>query len=158
MKALLTWKTSEGRIVEEIVEMVPPDSPIYGPGPDGHAVVLPFTSEDLLNDTERVFFEDANGIFGMDPHLIISVEPLGRNPYIAYDERTLLYKERVMEKIKKIAKRTKKFVSDHRVAIAIVGTTAVMLKVNKLALKDHEDFMDAHGILDLYYTPSEEEI
>lgn len=47
--------------------------------------------------------------------------------------------------------RIKKFVSDHKVGITFVVTALVAVKINKLALKDHEDFMRDHGILDLYY-------
>lgn len=54
--------------------------------------------------------------------------------------------------------RTKKFVADHKVAIAVIITAAIGLKVNKIALRDHENFMAEHGILELFYSPELREI
>ena len=54
--------------------------------------------------------------------------------------------------------RTKKFFADHRVGIAVTLTALVALKLNKLALKDHEDFMAENGILESYYTLEDEEV
>jgi hypothetical protein len=47
--------------------------------------------------------------------------------------------------------RTKKFFVDHKVGIAITATALVALQLNKLALKDHENFMEENGILESYY-------
>jgi hypothetical protein len=51
--------------------------------------------------------------------------------------------------------RTKKFVKDHKVGIAVTVTALVALKLNKLALQDHEDFMQENGILDAFYTQTD---
>lgn len=53
--------------------------------------------------------------------------------------------------MKKIVVSTKRFVAKHKVAIAVTATIIVMAKLNKLALSEHESFMQEHGILDLYY-------
>lgn len=60
-------------------------------------------------------------------------------------------------KFEKAAAYTRKFIEDHKVAIAVIVTTLVAVKVNKIALKDHEDFMEKHGILELYYTQTDDE-
>ena len=54
--------------------------------------------------------------------------------------------------------RTKKFVEDHKVGIAVTLTALVAVKLNKLALKDHETYMAEHGILESFYTPTDEEV
>lgn len=50
------------------------------------------------------------------------------------------------------AKKAKKFVSRHRVAVAIVGTGAFCLYLNRLALRQHTDFLKEIGQLDAFYT------
>jgi hypothetical protein len=59
---------------------------------------------------------------------------------------------------KKAVVRTKKFVSDHQIAIAVTATALVCLKLNKMALRDHEAFMAEHGILEKFYTPVDEDV
>ena len=56
-----------------------------------------------------------------------------------------------MDKIKKVAVRTQKFVSDHKVAIATIATAAVCLKLNRMALRDHDEFLKENNLFDKYY-------
>jgi hypothetical protein len=46
---------------------------------------------------------------------------------------------------------TKKFVTDHKVAIAVTLTAALCLKLNKMALKDHDNFLKEHDLYDTFY-------
>jgi hypothetical protein len=57
-----------------------------------------------------------------------------------------------MEKIKKIGRSTKKFVEDHKVGIAVICTAAVLIKVNRMALKDHDDFLKDHDLYEKFYS------
>lgn len=61
------------------------------------------------------------------------------------------------DKVKKAAVSTKNFVYKHRVAIAVVATTAVCLKINNLALKQHNEFLKEKGLYEEFYTPEENE-
>lgn len=63
-----------------------------------------------------------------------------------------------MDKIKNAAASTKKFVEDHKVAIAVTLTAAICLKLNRVALKDHDNFLEEHGLLEKFYTPTPEEL
>ena len=45
----------------------------------------------------------------------------------------------------------KKFVARHKVAIAITGTALTCLAINRLALKDHNNFLKEHDLYDLLY-------
>ncbi len=56
-----------------------------------------------------------------------------------------------MNHIKKAAISTKKFVHDHRVAIAITVTTVICLKLNKVSLRDHDNFLTERGLIDEFY-------
>ena len=60
-----------------------------------------------------------------------------------------------MDKIKKIPARVKKFVKDHKVAVAVISTAAVCLKINRVALRDHDNFLAEKGLLDEFYSPEE---
>lgn len=51
------------------------------------------------------------------------------------------------------AKTTKKFVAKHRVAIAVVGTAAVCLYLNRRALAMHDEFLKEHNLFTEFYTP-----
>jgi hypothetical protein len=53
--------------------------------------------------------------------------------------------------MKKFVNSTKRFIVKHKVGIAVTCTVIVMGKLNKLALREHESFMQEHGILDMYY-------
>lgn len=65
-----------------------------------------------------------------------------------------------MEHIKKAAASTKKFVHDHRVAIAVtittISTTAIALMWNHAALEEHDDFLKKHDLYDEFYLPTED--
>lgn len=63
-----------------------------------------------------------------------------------------------METIKKATVSTKKFVYKHRVAITVTITTAICLKLNQLALADHDNFLKEHDLYETFYTPSDEEM
>lgn len=52
--------------------------------------------------------------------------------------------------------RVKNFVSRHKVAITVVATSIAWYGINRLALKQHEDFLRDHDLLDEYYTPEDE--
>lgn len=60
-----------------------------------------------------------------------------------------------MDKIKKAKDSTKKFINDHKVIITFTLTAALCLKLNKMALKDHDDFLVEKGLSDEYYTPQD---
>lgn len=60
-----------------------------------------------------------------------------------------------MNKIKSAAASTKKFVHEHRVAIAVtitaISTTAVALVWNHEALREHDEFLESKGLIDEFY-------
>jgi len=49
------------------------------------------------------------------------------------------------------------FVKRHKVAIAVVATSAFWIAVTRLSLKSHNDFLKEHDLYDAYYTPEETE-
>lgn len=57
-----------------------------------------------------------------------------------------------MEIIKKTAIRTRKFVIDHKVAVAVTATALACLKLNRMALESHDEFLKEHGLYDAFYT------
>lgn len=60
-----------------------------------------------------------------------------------------------MNRIKRVASSTKKFVSDHRVGIAVILTTLVCVKLSNVALKEHNDFLKEHDLYDEFYALAE---
>lgn len=46
----------------------------------------------------------------------------------------------------------KKFVADHKVAIAVTATALVCLKLNRMALADHDNFLKEHDLYEKFYT------
>jgi hypothetical protein len=58
--------------------------------------------------------------------------------------------------VKKTAKATKKFVSKHRVAIAVVLTATAVLTLNKHNINEMNDFLKAHDLFDEYWKPEDE--
>lgn len=56
-----------------------------------------------------------------------------------------------MNKIKKVALSTGRFVERHKTSIAVGITAAVCLKLNRLALADHDSFLKEHNLLDKFY-------
>lgn len=64
-----------------------------------------------------------------------------------------------MNAVQKTIASAKEFVSDHKVALAVVTTAAVttvaVMKINKVAMKDLNDFLTEHELFDAYYNPGE---
>ena len=60
-----------------------------------------------------------------------------------------------MNKLKKAIASSKKFVSDHKVAIAITGTALTCLALNRLALRSHDNFLKEHDLYDEFYLPED---
>jgi hypothetical protein len=54
------------------------------------------------------------------------------------------------------ANRAKNFIERHKVAIAVGATAAVTLWIHRIALKQHEEFLAEHDLLDEFYTPEDE--
>lgn len=50
----------------------------------------------------------------------------------------------------------KKFVAEHKTAIAVTTTATVCLVLNRVALAQHDDFLKEHGLYDEYYNGTEE--
>lgn len=154
MRAILTWK-KHGEVVVEEVEMIPEGHPLYRPVEGIGVVELPITTTDLFDaNKNKVFFEDDNGIFGLNPDQIVSVEVIGRNIYNAYNENPT-NQGALMEIVKKTLNRTKKFVVDHKVAIAVTATVLTMVQVNKVARVNVDNFLSEKGLLDEFYSPAE---
>ncbi len=63
-----------------------------------------------------------------------------------------------MDKIKKVANASKKFVDDHKIGITITLTALTCLMVNRYALSGHDDFLKEKGLYDEFYTPTDEEM
>jgi hypothetical protein len=60
-----------------------------------------------------------------------------------------------MDAIKKATNSTKEFVKKHRVAIAVVVTSACWLKINHIALAQHNEFLKEKGLYEEFYTEPE---
>lgn len=50
----------------------------------------------------------------------------------------------------------KKFVRKHKTAIAVVTTAAICITINRMALKQHDNFLKERGLYDEFYTPEAE--
>lgn len=61
-----------------------------------------------------------------------------------------------MDKIKKIAHRTKNFVARHRVGIAVISTAGICLTLQTKAVRGLNEFLEEKGLLDEYYQMDEE--
>lgn len=61
-----------------------------------------------------------------------------------------------MNQLKKAVATSKKFVADHKVAIAVTATAVTCLAINRLALKQHNEFLKEHDLYDSYYALDEE--
>lgn len=61
-----------------------------------------------------------------------------------------------MDKIKKIAARSKEFVVDHKVGVAVVLTSAFWIKTMANTAKVHNDFLKEHGLYDEFYQTFED--
>lgn len=60
--------------------------------------------------------------------------------------------------VKKATTSTKNFVKKHRVAIAVVTTAIACGAINRLALKQHDDFLKEKGLYEEFYTSPEEDL
>lgn len=61
-----------------------------------------------------------------------------------------------MNKIQQSARKTKNFVSKHRVAIAVGLTLAVTGKMHTTQVAHMNEFLAKHNLLDEFYTPESE--
>lgn len=61
-----------------------------------------------------------------------------------------------MTRIKTAAISSKKFVNDHRVAIAVTITSIVCVAAHVAVIKVHNDFLEEKGLLDEYYQTEED--
>lgn len=57
--------------------------------------------------------------------------------------------------ITKTALTAKNFVVRHKTAITVVGTAAACLYLNRLALKQHNEFLKEKGLYEEFYTPED---
>lgn len=57
--------------------------------------------------------------------------------------------------MKKSIRSTRKFVADHKVAIAVTATALTCLALNKVALRDHDNFLKEHDLYDEFYFPQD---
>jgi hypothetical protein len=62
----------------------------------------------------------------------------------------------MFDKPKKVARSTQKFVSKHRVAIAVTLTAAVAVKLQMSTAKQFNEFLKEHNLFDEYYSMFEE--
>jgi hypothetical protein len=51
---------------------------------------------------------------------------------------------------------TKQFVAKHKVAIAVTTTAVLCLGINRMALKQHDDFLKEHNLYEEFYAPEDE--
>lgn len=49
-----------------------------------------------------------------------------------------------------------KFVRRHKTAIAVTATATICLALNRIALKQHDEFLKEHDLYDEFYTPEDE--
>lgn len=49
------------------------------------------------------------------------------------------------------------FVERHKVAIAVTATATACLVLNRIALRQHDEFLRDHDLYDEFYTPEENE-
>lgn len=52
----------------------------------------------------------------------------------------------------------KKFVKKHKVAISVTVTASICLALNRLALRDHNDFLKENNLYDAFYALTDEEL
>ena len=85
-------------------------------------------------------------------------EIFGRNSRRIYNDynETPHYQGETMDKIAQTFDSAKKFVNRHKVAIAVTGTAASCLYLNRLALKQHNDFLKEHDLYDAFYLTEDE--
>ncbi len=54
--------------------------------------------------------------------------------------------------------RVKNFVNRHKVAITVVATSTVWYALNRMALKQHDEFLKENDLYDEFYLPTDEEM
>lgn len=52
-------------------------------------------------------------------------------------------------------RKFRNFVERHKVAIAVTGTAASCLYLNRVALKQHDDFLKEKGLYEEFYNPDD---
>ena len=58
-----------------------------------------------------------------------------------------------MNRFKKSVRRSREFVSRHRVGIAVVTTAVICTKLNSKAIAAHDDFLRDEGLFEKFYNP-----
>ncbi len=56
---------------------------------------------------------------------------------------------------KNIARKAKNFVVRHKTGLAVAATAGICLALNRVALKQHDEFLAEKGLLEEYYTPTD---
>lgn len=49
----------------------------------------------------------------------------------------------------------KSFIDRHKVGLAVLGTATLAVIVNRVALRQHDEFLKDRGLYDEFYTPEE---
>jgi hypothetical protein len=75
---------------------------------------------------------------------------------MVYNETPHHIKGEPMNTIVQKIDSAKNFVARHKVAFAVTGTAASCLYLNRLALKQHNDFLKEHGLYDAFYLTEDE--
>jgi hypothetical protein len=83
-KVNLTWRTPEGEIVTETVTQLVGDEPIYVIDGDTPLEIMTDTGigsivDTLIGDSNRVLFEDEEGLFSLLADTIINIEAVEKN-------------------------------------------------------------------------------
>jgi hypothetical protein len=83
-KVNLTWRTPEGEIVTETVTQLVGDEPIYVIDGDTPLEIMTDTGigsivDTLIGDSNRVLFEDEEGLFSLLADTIINIEEVEKN-------------------------------------------------------------------------------
>lgn len=60
-----------------------------------------------------------------------------------------------MNKLRTNYRNFKKFVAKHKVAIAVTATAGSCLYLNRVALRQHDDFLKEKGLYEEFYNPDE---
>lgn len=54
--------------------------------------------------------------------------------------------------------RVKNFVDRHKVSITMVATSTAWIAINRVALKQHDEFLKEHGLYEEFYTPQDDDL
>lgn len=60
-----------------------------------------------------------------------------------------------MDKIKKVVRSTKKFVSDHKVAVTVVATVPVYVWLHQHSIRDLTDFLKERDLYEEFLIPED---